>query len=53
MLEYRQGDKIQNIQIGTKTMVGLSAVVIRDIGENKTVVGNPAREIYSSKSKKS
>ncbi len=44
---------LQNIQIGTKTMVGLSAVVIRDIGENKTVVGNPAREIYSSKSKKS
>ena len=36
---------LQDIQIGTKTMVGLSAVVIRDIGENKTVVGNPAREI--------
>ena len=36
---------LQNIQIGTKTMVGLSTVVIRDIGENKTVVGNPAREI--------
>ncbi len=36
---------LQNIQIGAKTMVGLSAVVIRDIGENKTVVGNPAREI--------
>ncbi len=36
---------LQNIQIGTKTMVGLSTVVIRDIGENKTVAGNPAREI--------
>ena len=36
---------LQNIQIGTKTMVGLSAVVIRNIDENKTVVGNPAREI--------
>ena len=36
---------LQNIQIGTKTMVGLSAVVIRNIDANKTVVGNPAREI--------
>ncbi len=36
---------LQNIQIGTKTMIGLSAVIIRNIGENKTVVGNPAREI--------
>ncbi len=37
---------LQNIQIGTKTMVGMGTNVIRDIGENKTVVGNPAREIY-------
>ncbi len=40
---------LQNVQIGEKTMIGLSAVVIRDIGENKTVVGNPAREIKSPK----
>ena len=36
---------LQNIQIGAKTMVGMSANVIKNIGENKTVVGNPAQEI--------
>lgn len=36
---------IQGIQIGENVVVGAGSVVIRDIEDNCTVVGNPARKI--------
>lgn len=35
----------QGITIGTDVLVGAGAVVIRDIDDGKTVMGNPAREV--------
>ncbi|MCM1236442.1 MAG: acetyltransferase [Ruminococcus flavefaciens] len=34
---------IQRIKIGNKTIIGMGAVLFRDVGENLTVIGNPAR----------
>lgn len=36
---------IQNIRIGDRSVVGAGAVVIRDVPPQKTVVGNPAKEL--------
>ncbi len=36
---------IQNIRIGEESVVGAGAVVIRDVPPQKTVVGNPAKEL--------
>jgi sugar O-acyltransferase (sialic acid O-acetyltransferase NeuD family) len=36
---------IHNISIGKNTLVGLGTNVIESVGENKKVVGNPAKEI--------
>jgi UDP-3-O-[3-hydroxymyristoyl] glucosamine N-acyltransferase len=33
----------EHLTIGARAMVGIGAVVIRDVAENTTVVGNPAR----------
>jgi serine acetyltransferase len=34
---------IPNLEIGANAGVGSGAVVIRDVAESSTVVGNPAR----------
>jgi sugar O-acyltransferase (sialic acid O-acetyltransferase NeuD family) len=39
---------INNIEIGTKTIIGMGTNVIKSIGENKKIVGNPAREILNN-----
>lgn len=36
---------IQNISIGKNVLVGAGSLVLRDIGDNKKVYGNPAKEV--------
>lgn len=38
---------IGNIKIGNNSIIGAGSVVVKDVLENTTVVGNPAREIKS------
>lgn len=40
---------LPGISIGNKVKIGAGAVVTRDVEDGKTMVGNPAREIISSK----
>lgn len=35
----------QGVQIGTGVLVGMGAAVIRNVGDGKTVAGNPARNL--------
>lgn len=35
----------QNVKIGDGAVIGLGAIVFKDVAENQTVVGNPARNI--------
>lgn len=39
----------QQLNIGDNSTVGLGAVVIRDVGEDETVIGNPARKLEKLK----
>lgn len=38
---------VNNITIGKKTLIGMGSNVLQSFGENKKVVGNPAKEILS------
>ena len=40
---------VENVKIGNNTTIGAGSVVIRDIPENSTVVGCPARVIGENK----
>ncbi len=42
---YTHASVIPGISIGENAVVGAGAVVVRDVPENATVVGNPAKEI--------
>ena len=35
------------MEIGTNSYVGMGSIVIRDVGENERVFGNPAKRIIS------
>ena len=39
----------QNISVGSQALVGIGAVVIRDVAPRTVVVGNPARELTSDR----
>jgi UDP-3-O-[3-hydroxymyristoyl] glucosamine N-acyltransferase len=34
------------LSVGDNTLVGAGAIVMRNVGDNKVVMGNPAKEIY-------
>jgi serine O-acetyltransferase len=36
---------VENVQIGSNSKIGAGSVVVKDVPENKTVAGNPARVI--------
>jgi sugar O-acyltransferase (sialic acid O-acetyltransferase NeuD family) len=36
---------INNISVGSNTLVGMGTNVVKSVGDNKKIVGNPAREI--------
>ncbi|PKQ69794.1 acetyltransferase [Raineya orbicola] len=36
---------INNISVGSNTLIGMGTNVVKSVGENKKIVGNPAREI--------
>jgi sugar O-acyltransferase (sialic acid O-acetyltransferase NeuD family) len=46
---YTGASVIPNIKIGNNSIIGAGAVVIRDVMDNQTVVGVPAKPIYGTK----
>jgi acetyltransferase-like isoleucine patch superfamily enzyme len=39
----------QNVRVGERALVGMGAVVLRDVDDGDTVVGNPARPLASAR----
>lgn len=48
---YANASVIGGIKIGNNSIIGAGAIVINDVEDNVTVVGNPARPVYKNKHK--